>query len=94
MAAMALVLILKTLIDVCALKAFSFLLMKDLVQVYINQYYSIVYGCSVDINECNGAGANNCSHFCHNTNGSYTCSCPGGFILSSDEKDCSGKTNN
>ena len=40
-----------------------------------------------DINECS-TGGHNCSHNCHNTNGSYVCSCPPGSLLSNG-RDCS-----
>ena len=42
----------------------------------------------IDINECS-SGIDGCSHICHNTNGSYTCSCPRGMLLSNDSKNCS-----
>lgn len=31
-----------------------------------------------------------CSHFCHNTPGSFSCSCPRGLSLDSDGKKCKG----
>ena len=43
-----------------------------------------------DINECavyNGR----CDHACTNTIGSYVCSCDSGYILNSDNHNCSGK---
>uniref|UniRef100_T1IZH1 Sushi, von Willebrand factor type A, EGF and pentraxin domain-containing protein 1 n=1 Tax=Strigamia maritima TaxID=126957 RepID=T1IZH1_STRMM len=43
--------------------------------------------CQHDINECftnNG----NCSHECHNTLGSYYCTCPSDFYMSDDNKTC------
>ena len=33
-----------------------------------------------DINECEDKQNNNCSHHCNNTEGSYQCSCPSGYI--------------
>ncbi|CRK94788.1 CLUMA_CG008282, isoform A [Clunio marinus] len=41
----------------------------------------------VDIDECE-YGSHQCSHSCHNTEGSYRCSCPNGLTLSDDEKTC------
>ena len=42
-----------------------------------------------DINECLNSDA--CSlQVCTNTNGSYTCSCNPGYILSADMKTCAG----
>jgi len=43
----------------------------------------------VDINECqidNGG----CAQACDNTNGSYQCSCPEGYELTSDGHNCTG----
>jgi len=43
-----------------------------------------------DIDECavlNGG----CEHSCHNTIGSYFCSCNKGFELASNSHDCPGK---
>ena len=43
-----------------------------------------------DIDECldnNG----NCSHDCVNTEGSYHCECPAGYILQSNKRDCEGE---
>ena len=42
-----------------------------------------------DIDEC--SIANDCSHTCHNTIGSYHCSCDEGYSLSSiDSRTCNG----
>ena len=40
-----------------------------------------------DINEC-AVSNGGCQHQCHNTAGSYYCSCPTGFSLSEDEHFC------
>ena len=42
-----------------------------------------------DINEClvNKGG---CSHYCHNTIGSYYCTCRTGYKLDSDKHRCIG----
>ena len=43
-----------------------------------------------DINECldnNGT----CSHDCINTEGSYHCKCPPGYILLPNKRDCEGE---
>ena len=42
-----------------------------------------------DIDEC-ATGTHNCDQQCHNTNGSYECSCHRNFILGSDEQTCLG----
>ena len=43
-----------------------------------------------DINEClsdNGG----CHHNCHDSDGSYTCSCNNGYQLNSDGRTCEGR---
>ncbi|XP_066302880.1 matrilin-2-like [Branchiostoma lanceolatum] len=40
-----------------------------------------------DIDEC-AYGLSECSHTCTNTNGSYTCGCPSGYFLETDNKRC------
>ena len=42
-----------------------------------------------DVDECR-TGIDECEHRCHNSNGSYTCSCDSGFILN-DGFRCDGK---
>ena len=44
----------------------------------------------LDINECliNNGG---CQHHCHDSDGSYTCSCSNGYQLNSDGHTCDGK---
>lgn len=39
------------------------------------------------MDECR-AGVSLCSHRCHNTAGSFTCSCPGGLLLGPDGRTC------
>lgn len=41
----------------------------------------------VDLDECEH-GTHQCSHSCHNSVGSYHCSCPHGLRLSADDKTC------
>ena len=43
----------------------------------------------IDINEC-GSANGGCNHYCNNTDGSYHCSCITGFILTSDQHNCTG----
>ena len=43
----------------------------------------------VDLDEC-ATGNHNCQQQCHNTVGSYTCSCNSGFDLNSDGRTCTG----
>lgn len=42
-----------------------------------------------DLNECL-LGVHSCSHSCHNTPGSYECSCDDGYQLSTDKRHCLG----
>lgn len=42
----------------------------------------------IDLNECLDENLNECSHDCHNTHGSYYCSCPDGLTLSGNRKEC------
>ena len=43
-----------------------------------------------EINECNNNNGG-CEHSCHNTNGSYYCSCNTSYIINSDNHHCDGK---
>lgn len=43
-----------------------------------------------DLNECNQA-PNPCNFICKNTEGSYQCSCPKGYILQEDGRSCKGE---
>ena len=49
----------------------------------------IVDRISLDVNECtvNNGG---CEHTCHNTHGSFYCTCNSGFVLLEDKKGCTG----
>ena len=44
-----------------------------------------------DINECNSN--HGCSHTCANTPGSFRCTCPGGYQLTSNQRTCEGINN-
>ena len=43
-----------------------------------------------DIDEC-ALGIGGCQHICHNTDGSFYCSCNDGYTLESDGINCIGK---
>ena len=43
-----------------------------------------------DYNECAGR-IHGCAQICHNTVGSYTCSCNNGYVLNHDGRGCDGK---
>lgn len=73
-----------------------FLLMDAAVMVKISVYYiiasvdfffSISY--HVDIDEC-ALDTDQCAQNCHNTVGSYTCSCNVGYRLNIDRRRCDG----
>ena len=44
----------------------------------------------LDIDECTG-DTDNCTDGCVNTEGSYYCTCPGGYELSGDNNTCVGE---
>ena len=44
---------------------------------------------SLDVNEC-AISNGGCAHKCHNTNGSYVCSCRSGYTLQTNGKTCIG----
>ncbi|MDN0705619.1 hypothetical protein FCX65_25585, partial [Escherichia coli] len=44
----------------------------------------------IDLNECNQA-PKPCNFICKNTEGSFQCSCPKGYILQEDGRSCKGK---
>ena len=43
-----------------------------------------------DINECSISNGG-CSHSCHNSAGSFTCSCPSGLELDPEKRSCRGE---
>ena len=43
-----------------------------------------------DINECLDNDGT-CSHICNNTEGSYHCECPTGYLLQLDNHNCEGE---
>ena len=69
--------------------------MKEMHFVYTFSQAELQYCCYVhifitDINEClDNSGT--CSHICHNTQGSYHCECPTGYLLKADNHTCQGE---
>ena len=55
--------------------------------------YDIMYGCSVDVQECHNGANGGCEHVCINSQGSYRCECSMGYYLLSNGRNCSGETN-
>ena len=47
----------------------------------------------IDDNECLN-GSSGCAHVCHDTVGSFYCSCNDGYTLGSNGKSCTGKPTN
>ena len=45
---------------------------------------------NTDVNEC-VARTHSCKHICHNTIGSYSCSCFHGYKLGADLRSCEGE---
>ena len=55
-----------------------------------HNYHFTTYIAIADVDECldnNG----NCSHKCVNTEGSYYCECPAGYILQPNNRICEGE---
>lgn len=61
-----------------------YLLNKRLLTVCLHSQFILS-----DINECH-ANTDRCQQECHNTRGSYTCSCRTGYRLRSDRRSCYG----
>lgn len=59
-----------------------------IVSSFILLYVNSVSG--IDVNECLN-GSSGCAHVCHDTDGSFSCSCNDGYILGSNGKSCTGK---
>ena len=62
--------------------------------IFINNNYHAFLTCSflttTDINECN-TNNGGCTQNCHNTGGSYNCSCNNGYYLAGNGKNCNGE---
>lgn len=63
----------------------------DMVSLFFFRWWAIFLLCT-DINECT-THKHKCSQLCHNSDGSYKCSCRPGFTLSSDGVTCNGNEN-
>ena len=61
--------------------------------IIVELLYVMKGSISTDIDECTN-GMNKCEQQCHNTVGSYQCSCDSGYRLKKDGLTCEGKTNN
>ena len=55
-----------------------------------NNYHVWLYLTATDINECNSNNGG-CAQNCHNTAGSYNCSCNNGYYLAGNGKNCNGE---
>lgn len=64
-----------------------------MVRGYLSTHvYPIAISFSLDRNEC-GSKNGGCEQNCHNTVGSFYCSCRSGYSISSDNLHCKGKEN-
>ena len=52
--------------------------------------FSVFVQFAADIDECR-TGKHLCDQLCHNTFGSYSCSCIAGYKLDADDRTCDGK---
>lgn len=59
-----------------------------IVVMSVSKFYVVLF--VIDIDEC-AEGISGCSHRCSNTVGSYYCSCPIGYRLTSDNLTCNGE---
>lgn len=57
--------------------------------IIINAWIIMSVSC-IDINECN-TNNGGCEQFCHNTVGSYYCTCNNTYTLNADKHMCDGK---
>ncbi len=82
----------KALTLVAVSLGFTWIRMDTLVLVGEINYFPHVPEFDVlDVDECT-EGTDECDHNCHNTDGSYTCSCNGGYTLHSNGFTCIGKS--
>ena len=56
----------------------------------ISSSYQFYRTYSLDIDECELSNGG-CEHHCSNLIGSYGCSCDDGFVLNSDDRNCTGR---
>jgi hypothetical protein len=61
----------------------------DCVEMYTTQVQLVSVS---DVDECSHSNGG-CEFACHNTAGSYQCTCPSGFRLSANGKTCLGNDN-
>ena len=63
----------------------------DVVLIYL--FPHVVCYCVSDIDECSlGVAVHGCGMRCVDTDGSYSCVCPAGYVIHTDGKTCIGKT--
>lgn len=53
----------------------------------LHEYYIFNF---IDIDECVRFNNGGCEHDCHNSNGSFSCTCRAGYTLKKDHLSCAG----
>ena len=59
------------------------------VKVLLQRVFDVFNLIYLDINEC-ASNNGGCDHHCHNTAGTYSCSCDSGYSLASNGHSCVG----
>lgn len=62
-------------------------------QILVDSAKKSLFFLILDLNECNQS-PKPCNFICKNTEGSYQCSCPKGYILQEDGRSCKGENLN
>lgn len=79
--------------DIFFLSAPTILYTRDILRIFFVWIFLVHYISNFlqfsDYDECQQRGR--CQHKCHNTQGSFTCSCPDGYRLAANGRTCTGK---
>ena len=67
------------------------IVLAEVCKLLLLLYFSVIINCYfLDVDECNEGNAL-CTQNCHNSIGSYVCTCLDGYIISLDGIHCIGK---